>query len=256
MKFNGKNIIIGQNVKIGKNVKIGDNTIIYDNVEIGDNTIISNNCVLGEPLNAYYTKSDYSNPPLYIGANSLIRSHNIFYAGSSFGDNLQTGHNVTVREYTNAGIHCLIGTHSDIQGYCQIGNYVRLHSYVIIGQKTKLGDFVFVYPFVVFTNDPTPPSDDLIGVSVDDYSQIAASSVLLPGTCIGKNSLVSANSTVGGNFPDDSFIAGSPAKLLSNLSKMPFFNSKGKRHYPWQKHFDRGMPWQVIGYDEWLKSQE
>lgn len=88
MKFTGRNVHIGKNVKIGEGVKIGDDTIIYDNVEIGPNTIISNNCVLGEPLNDYYHNPSYENPSLKIGAGSLIRSHTIFYAGSTFGDNL------------------------------------------------------------------------------------------------------------------------------------------------------------------------
>lgn len=256
MKFNNKNISIGSNVKIGRNVKIGDDTIIYENVSIGDNTIIGNNCVLGEPLHAYYTNKQYVNPELNIGANSLIRSHNIFYAGSTFGDNLQTGHHVTIREYTQCGNSCLIGTHCDIQGNCHLGNYVRLHSYVIIGQKSKIGNFVFIYPFVVLTNDPTPPSDDLTGVTINDYTQIAASSVLLPGANVGQNCLVSANSTVGGNFPDDSFISGSPAKLVGKLSKMPFYNKKGRRHYPWQENFDRGMPWQGTNFRIWQETQK
>lgn len=254
MKFNGKNITIGKNVSLGVNVRIGDNTTIYDNVTIGDNTIISNNCIIGEPLSDYYNKNNYENPPLYIGKNSLIRSHNIFYAGSKFGDYLQTGHYVTVREFTETGTNCSFGTHSDIQGFCNMGNYVRLHSYVNIGQKSKLGNFVFIYPFVVLTNDPTPPSDNLMGVTIGDYSQIAASTVLLPGVIIGKHCLVAANSTVGGNYSDDTFIAGSPATSVGKLSKMPFFNSQGVKHYPWPYNFDRGMPWKKEDYSSWLKN--
>jgi hypothetical protein len=34
---------------------------------------------------------------------------------------------------------------------------------------------------------------------------------------------------------------------------MPFFNNKKTRHYPWPYNFERGMPWEGIGYDEWLK---
>src|SRR4051794_7795810 len=107
MKFNNKNVSFGNNLTIGKNVKIGDNTIIYDNVSIEDNTIISNDCVVGEPLNAYYGDDKYVNPPTVIGANSLIRSHSIIYAGSEFGDYLNTGHRVTIREKTIAGHHCM-----------------------------------------------------------------------------------------------------------------------------------------------------
>jgi UDP-3-O-[3-hydroxymyristoyl] glucosamine N-acyltransferase len=247
MKFNNKNTTIGSNVTLGVNVKIGDNSIIYDNVQIGDNTIISNDCIIGEPQNKYYYADSYKNPTTIIGSNSLIRSHNIFYAGSIFGDFLTTGHFVTVHENTQAGHHCLFGSYTSIHGLCKIGNYNRFHSFVSIGQKSELGDFVFIYPFVVLTNDPTPPSNVLIGVKIGDYSQITTSAVLLPGCEIGKNSLVSANSTVNGVFADDSFIIGSPAKRAGTLSKMPFFNTENQKHYPWPKYFKRGMPWDSQG---------
>ncbi|MCX8148577.1 acyltransferase [Thermaurantimonas aggregans] len=251
MKFNNRNIYIADSANIGKNVKIGDNTFIYENVTIDDGTIIANNCIIGEPLNDYYFKNEYSNPKTYIGKNSLIRSHTIIYAGTKTKSNFQTGHRVTIREFTEIGQNCSIGTNSDIQGFCVIGDYCRFHSYVNVGQKSKIGNFVFIYPFVVLTNDPTPPSDTLIGVEIKDFTQIAAGAVLLPGCVIGSNSLIAANSTVGGIYEDDSFISGSPAKRIGKLSKMPFFNKSGKRHYPWPYHFERGMPWAGIGFDNW-----
>jgi carbonic anhydrase/acetyltransferase-like protein (isoleucine patch superfamily) len=108
----------------------------------------------------------------------------------------------------------------------------------------------------VLTNDPTPPSDELIGVEIDDYSQILTSSVILPGTKIGKNCLVAANSTVSGIYIDDRFISGSPARDIGTLSKMPFFNGRGQRHYPWQYNFKRGMPWENDGYVNWQKTNK
>jgi len=256
MKFNNKNVELGKNLKIGKNVKIGDNTTIYDNVTIGDDVIISNNCVIGEPLNDYYYHDGYSNPETIIGANSLIRSHSIIYAGSNLGSHLNTGHRITIREYTISGHHCMFGSYTDIQGYCNIGNYNRFHSYVNIGQKSVTGDFVFIYPFVVLTNDPTPPSNDLVGVSIGAYSQITTAAILLPGSVIGEHCLIAANSTVNGKFGDDLFISGNPAKEIGKLSKMPFFNQQMKRHYPWPENFNRCMPWQDLGFSEWLKTQK
>ncbi len=253
MKFNGNNVEIGKNVILGHNVKIGDNSIIYDNVIIGDNTIVCNNCVVGEPINNYYQEENYTNPTTIIGSDSLIRSHSIIYAGSQFGSFLTTGHRLTVRENTIAGSHCMFGSYADIQGNCKIGNYNRFHSYANIGQGSELGDHVFIYPFVVLTNDPTPPSTKILGVKIGDFSVITTASIMLPGTVVGKHCLVAANSTVGGCFDDDSFISGSPAKLIGRLSKMPFFNEQKKRHYPWPNNFDRGMPWEGLGYEEWKK---
>lgn len=256
MKFNNNNIRIGENVQIGRNVKIGDNTTIYDNVIIGDNAIICNDCVLGEPLNDYYHDPGYKNPTLKIGEHALIRSHSIFYAGSIIGDYLQTGHRVTVREKTSAGNHCSFGSYTDIQGFCKIGNYVRMHSYVNIGQQSEIDDFVFLYPFTVLTNDPTPPSNKLVGVKIGRYSQITTGSILLPGAVVGENSLVSAHSTVGGCFEAYSFIAGTPARRICDIRKAPLFNIEtGKRHYPWQYNFKRGMPWEEEGFESWENRQ-
>ena len=256
MKFTGKNIHIGKNVVIGKNVRIGDNSSIYDNVIIKDNSTICNDCVIGEPLNSYYYDLEYSQPQTIIGENSLIRSHSIIYAGCELGEGLNTGHRVTIREYSIIGKNTNIGTNCDIQGYCNLGDYNRLHSNVILGQKSKTGDYVFIYPYVVLTNDPTPPSNYYIGVQIDDYSIIAASTVMLPGTIIGKHCLVGANSTVGGLVKDYSFINGAPAKFICDIRKAPFFDMEnGKRHYPWPQYFYRGMPWEKIGFEEWLNSK-
>lgn len=254
MKFTGKNVQIGKNVLIGKNVRLGDNTVLYDNVIINDNTTVCNDCIIGEPTNSYYFDEKYVNPQTVIAENSLIRSHTIIYAGCDFGPGLYTGHRATIREYTKMGIHCSIGTNCDIQGFCELGNYNRLQSFVNIGQKSKLGNYVFIYPFVVLTNDPIPPSNTLSGVEIDDFSQIAASTVMLPGAKIGKHCLVGANSTVGGIFEDYSFINGAPAKLVCDIRKAPFFDQEtGKKHYPWPNNFDRGMPWCGIGFEEWNK---
>ena len=252
MKFNRKNIFISKSAIIGENVKIGDNVTIYDNVTIGDNSIICNDCGLGEPLNSYYFDEDYRQPHLKLGRECLIRSHCIIYAGSTFGDNLQLGHRVTIREKTTMGSHCSVGTLSDIQGCVSLGDYCRLHSNVHIGQKSKIGNFVFVYPYVVFTNDPTPPSNICIGATVDDYSQIATGAILLPDVYVGKNCLVGANAVVNKNVKEYSVVVGNPAKFLCDIREI---KSKGKEgfHYPWMNNFSRGMPWDEIGYEKWLE---
>ena len=255
MIFNNINVRISPNALIGSNVRIGDNTIIYDNVEIDDNTTIGSNCLIGEPLNDYYYNQNYQNPRLYIGKNSLIRSKTTIYAGSLINDFFQTGHNVVIRENMMIGHHCSVGSFSDLQGFSKLGNYCRLHSNVHIGQRTSLGNYVFVYPFVVFTNDPHPPSTICKGSTVGDYSQIAVHSVILPDSSIGKNCLVGANSTVRGHYEEFSLIIGSPSKRVGSVdmvkSQLP--NSLGESYYPWMNNFERGMPWEGIGFNNWFE---
>lgn len=252
MKFNNRNVYISPKAKIGNNVKIGDDTTIYDNVIIGDNTIITNNCVIGEPLNNYYYDEKYENPTTIIGKNSLIRSHTIVYAGCDIGEGFSTGHRVTIREYSNFGKNCRIGTLSDIQGYVIFGDSCWIHSNVFISQKSKVGNFVFIYPNVVLTNDKTPPSDYCIGPSIGDYSQIAACSVILPEVKIGKHCLVGAGSIVVKDIEDYKLVLGSPAKVIKDVREI-IDRKTGKPHYPWPYNFSRNMPWEKIGYDEWLK---
>lgn len=253
MMFNDYNVRISPKAQIGNNVRIGDNTVIFDNVVIQDNVTIAHNCVIGEPLNDYYTSAEYSNPTTNIGAGCLIRSHAIIYAGNILGERVSTGHRVTLREFNQIGHHCVIGTLSDIQGYVKIGEYSRLYSNVHLAQYSQIGDFVFIYPYVVMTNDLYPPSNEIKGGIIGDYTQVAAHCTILSGVNIGENSLVSAHSVVKNNLPDYSLAMGDPAKQIIDLRKF-FILGKGKM-YPWMYRFSRGMPWESIGYEQWMNSK-
>lgn len=251
MKFNGRNVFISPNAKIGKNVRIGDNSTIYDGVEIGDDTIICNDSVLGEPLNAYYSDSSYKNPPTVIGAKSIIRSHTIIYAACTVGAGFSSGHRVTIRENTTIGVSCSVGTLSDIQGQTKVGNYCRLHSNVHLAQGSVLGDFVFMYPYSVMTNDPYPPSNDVRGGFIGNYTQVGVHAIIIPGIKVGENCLIGANSVVNKRLPDYSLAMGDPIKVIMDLRT---YVAMGKGNpYPWMKRFDRGMPWEGIGYDVWMQ---
>jgi len=253
MKFNGRNVHISPSAKLGSNVRVGDNTVIYDGVEIGDDSIICNDAVLGEPLNDYYHDTAYQNPPLIIGARALIRSHSIIYAGSTIGNDFSAGHRVTIRENTTIGEHCSLGTLSDIEGYARLGNYCRLHSNVHISQTSSLDDFVFMYPFSVMTNDPYPPSSDFRGGHIDSYTQVGVHAVILPGVHIGENCLIGAGSVVSKALPAFSLAKGDPARVVMDVRKYVAMG-KGKP-YPWMNRFDRGMPWEGIGFDAWRRQQ-
>lgn len=254
MKFNNINVNIGQNVKLGKNVRIGDNTTIYDNVEIGDNTIISSNCLIGEPVGDYYFNDEYSNPKLVIGANCVVRSNTIIYAGSIIGDKLQTGHHTVIRERNTLGCGCVVGVYCNILPDCKIGDCVHFHSYDSIAENSTIGDYVYFFPFVTITGDPTPPSNNWLSSKVGDFSVIASNVFFLPGTEIGRHCLVAAQARVGGKYEDFSLIAGTPAKRIIDVRKAPIINNETKRRqYPWPYNYDRGMPWESIGFDEWLK---
>ena len=196
---------------------------------------------------------EYHDHPLHIGNNAIIRSGSIIYSGSKIGNNFQTGHQVTIRELATIGDHCSVGTLSDIQGHCQLGNYVRIHSNVFIAMSSIVEDFVWIFPYVVLTNDPTPPSDTEIGVHVHSYAVIAASSTILPGIDIESDTLVAARATVSKNVKRFEVVGGTPAKVLTDIRTIKSKDS-GEAYYPWRNNFNRYMPWADTDYPSWLNS--
>lgn len=246
-----ENIIIGSNVIIEDNCYIDYGVIIRDNVHIKKGSFIGARCILGEYLMDFYSDKINKTHPLIIGENALIRSETIIYGNTTIGNNLQTGHRVTIRENSIIGNNVRIGTSSDIQEECSIGDYVSIHSNVFIGEKNLIKNYVWIFPHVILTNDPTPPSQVIIGSTVEDYAVIAAGSIILPGINIGKESLVGAGSIVTKNVEKETVVAGNPAKRIC-LTKDIKNKLTEKQVYPWKYTFSRGMPWAKLGYDQWL----
>ena len=244
-------VIIGENVTIEDDVYIDCGAIIRDNVHIKKGTFIGARCIIGEYLIDFFDEYKNNSHPLVIGENSLIRSETIIYGDSEIGDNFQTGHRVTIREKSKIGHHVRVGTLSDIQGYCEIGNYVNMHSNVHIGQKSVIKDYVWIFAYVILTNDPTPPSNNLVGVTIESFAIIATSTVVLPGVHIGRDALVGAGAVVTKDVNDLKVVVGNPAKEVRDVTEIKD-KFTGKNVYPWRYTFERGMPWKDIGYDNWV----
>jgi len=244
------NCIVEDNVIIGNNCFVDSNTIIRSGVTLGENTTVGSNCIIGEYWMDFFEEHKLHEHPLTIGKNSLIRSGSIIYAGSSIGDNFQTGHQVTIREKTQIGDHVSVGTFSDIQGNCTIGNYVRLHSNVHIGQLSRVDDFVWIFPYVVLTNDPTPPSENFIGVHIHSFAIVATGAIIMPGIDVGQDSLIGAGAIVTRSVEKYKVVVGNPAKTISDVRQI-INKITGEPVYPWRHHFNHFMPWSESNFTEW-----
>lgn len=259
--FIGENVILGHHciiesgVIIGENTYIDSNTVIRSGVKIGKNSFVGSNCIIGEYWMGFCTDRKKYIHPLIIGEKALIRSGSILYAGSEIGDNFQTGHRVTIREKSKIGNNVSIGTLSDIQGNCLIGNYVRLHSNVHIGQLSVIDDFVWIFPYVVLTNDPTPPSNHFVGVHIYPFAIVATGAIIMPGIEIGQDALVAASAMVNKTVVLYSVVGGNPAKAFSDVRKIKN-KITGEPVYPWRHHFSTYMPWENSDFETWYASLE
>lgn len=237
--------IVSPNARIGRNVRIGDFCKVHDNVIIGDDTVIEDYCTIGYPTPLAEGR------PLEIGPGSLVRSYSCIYQGTRIGRGFRSGHRVTIREKAVIGDDVQVGTLSDLQGDCTLGNHVRLHSNVHIGKLSVIKDFVWIFPYVVLTNDPHPPSDGYLkGVTVHEYAVIATHSTVLPGIQVGTGAMVAAQALVRNDVPPHMVVAGVPAKVLCETSRVQLSDGSGPA-YPWTRHFHRGYPEEVVA--KWLE---
>lgn len=232
--------VVSPKAELGRGVTVGPFTLIHGNVVVGAGTSIAAHCEIGCPSPVPGAQ------PLLIGTGCTIRSHSVFYEGSTFGDDMVTGHHVTVREGTKAGQALQIGTFSDIQGDCTIGDFVRFHSSVHVGKHSMVGDFVWIFPYVVLTNDPHPPSEIQKGVILEDYVAVASMAVVHPGVRIGSGALVGAQSNVLSDVASDTIVVGSPAREIGPTRRIRLQDGSGQPSYPWRRHFHRGYPAEVV----------
>jgi UDP-3-O-[3-hydroxymyristoyl] glucosamine N-acyltransferase len=225
--------IVEDGAELGAGVTIGAFSYVGASTKLGAGTSIGTHCLIGEG----------DDGDLMIGERSIVRSHSVIYGGSAFGDELETGHRVTIRSGMAVGRNLRVGTLGDLQGDAKIGDFVRFHSNVHICQGSTIGNFVWIFPYTVLTNDPHPPSDGCtVGPTIDDYAVIGTHVTILPGIHVGRDTLVAAGSTVTKDVPSGRVAMGSPAKDRLGIEEIQCADGRLAKPYPWWRHFDRGYP--------------
>lgn len=150
-----------------------------------------------------------------------------FPPGAIFGERwIEIGDHTLVGERVSISCGMMpgpdLGPHSIVRigSSCSIGR----GSHIVGHQSIDIGDHVFTGPYVYITDqnhvydDPETP----IGrqwprnnpVSIGDGCWLGAGAIILPGTRIGRQSVVAGGAVVRGEFPDHSVIAGVPGKVV------------------------------------------
>jgi acetyltransferase-like isoleucine patch superfamily enzyme len=113
------------------------------------------------------------------------------------------------------GERVVIGSHANIRA---AGGVIH------IGQNTIIGQHVSLIAANHSIGDTSPYRDlpwdeNKTGVIINENAWIGAGSIILPGSKIGRNSVVAAGSVVTGSVPDNEIWSGVPARRLKILKK-------------------------------------
>jgi acetyltransferase-like isoleucine patch superfamily enzyme len=127
---------------------------------------------------------------------------------------------VFARERLNVGDHVFIGHFSVLDATyglrigegCQIGFFTGIFSHSSHAAIRLYGrEYVKTAEKKAYFTAP---------VEIGDYCFIGAHATVLPGTRLGRGSIVSAYSLVSGSHPDFAILAGQPAKVVGDTRRM------------------------------------
>ena len=185
-------------------------------IELGRDCAIDPGVILGYPPGRPIERK-----PVRIGARAQIRSGSVIYASVEIGDGFETGHGVIIREENRIGHDCAVWNHTTIDYDCLLGSRVRIHCNVYVCQYSVIEDDVFLAPGVLLANDPHPLCTKCMqGPTIKSGARIGIGATILPHVIVGENALVGAGSVVTENVPARAVVAGSPARVVSDVDQL------------------------------------
>jgi len=159
-----------------------------------------------------------------IGEGARIRSGTVIYGGVKIGKNLQTGHNVVIREENEIGDDFAIWNNTVIDYGCTIGVDVKIHCNCYMAQFTIVEDKAFMAPGVTIANDLHPGCEFsakcMRGPHIGKGVQIGVNVTILPFVKIGESCLIGGGSVVTKDLPPFSLAYGNPARVVGDVREI------------------------------------
>ncbi len=189
---------------------------VNENVFLGRDVSMDKNVVLG-----YLPEREISDIKTVIGDTARIRAGTTIYAGVTIGKNLNTGHNVVIREENLIGNNFNIWSNSILDYGCKIGNDVKIHCSVYVAQFTTIEDDVFIAPGVAIANDIHPGCaffrECMKGPTIKKGAKIGVNATVSPRVIIGEYSFIGSGSVVTKDVPPRTVVFGNPATVKKSV---------------------------------------
>ncbi len=140
-----------------------------------------------------------------LGSGTLIGAHVTLSVGMAPGQPLPPRANSPV---LRIGDRCSIGR----------GSHIVAHRSLVVGDDVMTGPHCYITDQNHVYADPEVPigrqwpSDDPVEIGAGSW--LGAGAVILPGTHLGRNTVVGAGAVVHGKHPDHAVLAGIPAKVI------------------------------------------
>jgi acetyltransferase-like isoleucine patch superfamily enzyme len=199
-----------------------ESAIVFPGVTTGTNLVLGEYVILGQPPRG----REPGELETVLGADVVVRSHTVIYAGNRIGDGLETGHQVMIREENEIGNNVSIGTGSVIEHHVIIEDDVRIHTQAFIPEVSILRKGCWIGPRVCITNAKYPQApgvkESLKGATIGEGAKIGANATLLPGVCVGAGALVGAGAVVVKDVPAHSVVVGNPARVINTVESLPY----------------------------------
>ena len=150
-------------------------------------------------------------------------------------NNVTVGENVRIFDFVNAygcsiDDNSKVGAFVEIQKGVSIGKNCKISSHSFLCEGVHIEDNCFIGHGVMFTNDLFPRSTNADGSQQTDAdwktietfvkkgASIGSNATILCGITIGENALVGAGSVVTKDVPQNTVVAGNPARIIKQIS--------------------------------------
>jgi len=141
---------------------------------------------------------------------------------ATIGEDTVIWHYARVLALVKIGKCCSIGGGTEIGRGSVIGDYSRIGANCFLPSNSQIGQYVFIGPGVVCTDDryprvpaPGDPAYDARPPLIENGASVGAGAVILPGIKIGAGARVAAGSVVTHDVPAGAVVKGSPARVHS-----------------------------------------